>query len=170
MAENQDQMFDNLICPITLEPFTEPVFIPDCGHTFDRKGLINILSKKCPICNINFSGNPNNFKINWSIVSMLNIDIQVQDVANDILSYDAACAKKDVSEYILSAVNKLLVHILSNIKQVALTGKTVYELDVSKMDNIVLAELKNIMQKKGFSMNSSSPMMHPSSGTLRITW
>jgi hypothetical protein len=52
---------DSLCCPISHEPYTEtdthqPVFLPDCGHTFSRASIEALVRRSrgiyvtCPLC------------------------------------------------------------------------------------------------------------------------
>lgn len=45
-----------LNCPVTLEPFADPVVIP-CGHTFSRSVLLNPNVTRCPLCRAQFNNN-----------------------------------------------------------------------------------------------------------------
>ena len=51
------QFIQDLICPITLELFTDPINVPCCGKVIDRQALITNFSCgnfKCPMCNLEF--------------------------------------------------------------------------------------------------------------------
>ena len=161
----QIKLHENLICPITLDIFKEPVFIPECGHTFDRLGLINSVNKKCPICTDNFTGNPIDFKINWSIASILDINIKKSEIkpVDNIITYDAAKAKSDRHQYINGLLDKLMLHTLSNIRQLALSGKNSFEINISSIDNTIMEAFKMNILKKGFTFNQYS-------GCIRVSW
>jgi hypothetical protein len=48
-----EQLCDDLICPISLELFQDPITVPCCGNSFSRQSLIKYFSdgnKKCPNC------------------------------------------------------------------------------------------------------------------------
>jgi len=45
----------DLTCPISLDIMEDPITTP-CGHTFDRKSMMNLFSghkKVCPLCRTN---------------------------------------------------------------------------------------------------------------------
>src|SRR4051812_44900932 len=68
---------DNFNCPITMEKFTYPVIVPNCGHTFDLQSIIKLV--KCPLCNTIFLKNPNEFLLNWVVISFLDLKISVKN-------------------------------------------------------------------------------------------
>ena len=151
MNINENTLNESLKCSITLEIFKDPVFIPDCGHTFDRNGLENLPQKKCPLCNHIFSGNPHDFKTNWAIASILGIEIKKKEInSNEILDYNALKAKKDRDTYVNETTNKLLVHALSIIQKLALEGKTSFDFDISKINGTIVSMMENELKKKGF--------------------
>jgi U-box domain len=43
---------EELVCPISLELFNDPILVPCCGKTFSRRSLINTfkIRKECPLC------------------------------------------------------------------------------------------------------------------------
>lgn len=55
-------MEEDLICPITLELFKDPITVPCCGTSFDRASIIK--QRICPICRKKFENfDPINYKI-----------------------------------------------------------------------------------------------------------
>ena len=50
--ENYDKIEELMTCPITYCIMTDPVIIPECGHNFEKKDIIEFLKKngQCPLC------------------------------------------------------------------------------------------------------------------------
>lgn len=159
---------DNFLCPISLDTYKEPVFIPDCGHTFDRQNLIDLPNKKCPICSIAFSGNPNSFKTNWSLASIMNLNIKNIEVKleDDLLEYSAKNARDDRLKFVNEIKLTILVQILKQIKSAASQGKTSIEFDFSGTSPDVITIIKQELTKKGFSLAD----IHMKFNFTRISW
>lgn len=152
---DKDKLIENLKCPITLDIFKDPVFIPECGHTFDKNALKSLPQKKCPLCNQAFIGNSDEFKTNWSIASILEIEIKNNEInpIPEILSYNAIKAKKDRENYISETTNKIMIFILGNIKKLAMEAKTSYDFDTSKIPNPITKALIDELRIKGFTVH-----------------
>ena len=43
-----------LLCPVTLAPFEDPITLPACGHTMDRKSVLDMKQAEptCPVCKV----------------------------------------------------------------------------------------------------------------------
>lgn len=119
---NYTELEKTLRCPILLEPFKDPVFIPECGHTFDRKALIGLIIKKCPICNHYFKNDPLKFRVNWIVASLLNLNIP-RPTQEDILAYDAEMARVASNKAIATKVDRILTYFLKQIKLMSELGK-----------------------------------------------
>lgn len=109
---------DALCCPITFIPFTNPVIIPECGHTFDRDALVQYKKRECPTCRTRYSETPSKLPTNWAIVSFLDLDIKAKP--NSPIKYSAKQAKKDKKIYIRANADIMKNNIL---KVVMDTGK-----------------------------------------------
>lgn len=143
---------ETLKCPITMENFTEPVFVPECGHTFDRKELMKLPNKKCPLSNCSFSDEPIDFKFNWLAVSMLNINVKEPEnqFGSSIVNYNAKKAIEDRIKYI---TDKVLLNILLRVKELTSMGKGYCQVDTSKMEKCIIEPLKNMLIDRGFRIN-----------------
>ncbi|EAR84542.1 zinc finger, C3HC4 type (RING finger) protein (macronuclear) [Tetrahymena thermophila SB210] len=51
-TEDQDQYNENLFCPISFVPMTDPYILKNCGHSFQKETIDQCLQKKleCPLC------------------------------------------------------------------------------------------------------------------------
>jgi len=138
--------FESLKCPITLEPFKDPVFIPECGHTFERKALNDLQIKKCPLCNNYFKGDPAKFRVNWIVAEMLDLNIP-RTIKEDILAYDAEMARLESNKAIADKVDRFLTYLLRQIKPLSKAGnkKFSYEFEELPEDHYskaIIDELK----------------------------
>lgn len=64
----------NLVCPISLEYFENPIMTPCCGNAVSRECLIACLNTKpnCPICRVNIGGfDPNSVPTIKNIIDMV---------------------------------------------------------------------------------------------------
>jgi len=158
----------NFLCPISLEPYKEPVFIPDCGHTFDRQNLVDLPNKKCPICSIPFSGNPNNFKINWSLASIMNLNVKIPETKpeNDLLEYSAKDARYDKLQFINEIKSTMLIQIMKQVKQAATQGKSTIDYDFSGIEFGIIGILKQELIKKGFTLAD----IYMKYNSIRLNW
>ena len=93
MTANEQYNDDALCCPVTLIPFTNPVIIPECGHTFDREALVEYKKRECPTCRTHYCADPSKLPTNWVIVSFLDIDTKAEP--NSPINYSAKQAKID---------------------------------------------------------------------------
>ena len=165
---NENNVNDHFICPITLEIYKDPVFIPECGHTFERQNLINLQNKKCPICNNVFNGNPNNFQINWSLASIMNINVKKPEAKpeDELLNYDAKSAREDRQKFINEIKLTTMIQIVKQVKQYALSGRTCMDYDLSGVDTNIIGIIKQELTKKGFSLTD----VHMKFNWVRISW
>jgi hypothetical protein len=147
-------MEDTFCCPITLEQFTEPIVIPECGHTFDKKSLESLHQKKCPLCDIIYSGNPNDFPINWIVVSHLNLEIHKKINEDKLTNYDAIEALNDKRNYITENTDRYMRAILVNINLLAKKGKSEYEFYTSIVDPILLPYIYEELVKREFKIST----------------
>jgi len=176
---------EHAICPITLEIYKDPVFIPECGHTLDKSGLINLLQKKCPLCNTIFIGNPSNFKTNWSLASILQLEIiknqtninskmnNNENLDENIKDYDMKQAQDDINNYIIKKMKINLEIILKYIKDLSQKGKSHAELDVSQNDVRVTKLLLEELKKKGFiltEIKENGFMIASKTRLIKISW
>jgi ankyrin repeat protein/uncharacterized protein YegL len=55
IMDPQQLIADNLVCPLSLDYFKDPITIPVCSHTFEREFLVAQFAEhavgKCPTCN-----------------------------------------------------------------------------------------------------------------------
>lgn len=106
---------------VTMDYFKDPVIVPECGHTFDRKVLQSLSVKRCPLCNAYLKGDPEKFRNNWVIVDILNLNIP-RPTKEEIEKYDAEMAYLDSSRNLSDKSHKLLQAVLSHIKIRAKAG------------------------------------------------
>jgi len=167
---NAKKLNDDLTCPITLDVFKDPVFIPECGHTFDRNGLNSLSTKYCPICKNSFSGNTNDFMTNWVIASILGISIKQIDGENvkdnpktKLLEYDATKATHDRQIYVDKHANALLLFALSKIKTIAVDGGYSFDLNLSHVHPLVLSQVEKELHARKFILAKNG-------NVLKISW
>jgi hypothetical protein len=161
--DNCDEDCDEAFCcPITLEQFTDPIIIPECGHTFDRRQLKDCNKKECPKCRKPFRGDPSGFPTNWSIVEYLDLNIKSKTVP-DTVKYSAKHAKKDTKRYTNASAQIIIDCVLQKISDKAKTGSkelTIYLNDYfndfgieCKKGTDVYARIIKILKKKGYKLS-----------------
>ena len=111
---------DALCCPVTFIPFTNPVIVPECGHTFDREALVQYKKKECPTCRTRYCVDPIDLPTNWAIVSFLDLDIKAKP--NSPIKYSAKQAKKDKKTCIDANAKIMKNNILRKITTLAKNG------------------------------------------------
>lgn len=161
MTQNND-----FNCPITMEPFKIPVFIPQCGHTFERNAVIKLKNKKCPVCNNAIIGDPKNFPINWVIASHLNLNIEkISNNKQEISSYNAIDAEKEVDLFIEENVNKIVNNLLIKVKEKSSQGFTYHNENnfYGNYSSVVSKHVIKKLQSKGFTCRKTKDSM-------RIEW
>lgn len=123
MAASPCQQYneDALCCPVTFIPFTDPVIIPECGHTFDRESLADYKKRECPTCRTCYQQNPFELPTNWAIVSFL--ELNIRDKANTPIKYSAKQAKRDKKAYVNANAKVMVNNILQKIPTLAKTGE-----------------------------------------------
>ncbi len=67
---------EQLLCPITMELFNDPINVPCCGQTFSRQSLIDhsTINKNCPMYRGNLSNlDLTNIKKNIIVANLVDI-------------------------------------------------------------------------------------------------
>ncbi len=109
---------ENFCCPITTEKFTDPVIIPDCGHTFDRPALREIPNKRCPTCNADFIEEPDYLPTNWLVASCLDLSIKKAERKK----YTASQARNDAEKVRFLEIRPFYEKLLDSCKLFAKKG------------------------------------------------
>ena len=149
---------------VTMDYFKDPVVVPECGHTFDRKVLQTLSIKRCPLCNAYFKGDPDKFRNNWVIVDILNLDIP-RPTKEDIEKYDAEMAYLDSSRNISDKSHRLLMAVLNHIKIRAKAGYRSDTFDTKslhKNEELIKGLIKDL-ESRNFSVDNNYD-------SLEITW
>lgn len=95
-------MSDKLVCPVTQENFTYPIIL-ECGHTFDKpvlEEMVRSKKNKCPLCNSNFLSIE---RVNWAVAGALDLNIKTSKKRTT-----AKEAKEKTLRYRLAVSNKFI--------------------------------------------------------------
>lgn len=140
-------------CPISTDLFKDPVFIPECGHTFDRAELINSAVRKCPLCNVYFKGDPAKFRVNWVVAEILGLNIP-RPTAEDFANYDAMMARADSNKVITDRAIKLLAKLLHDIKAHAkATGVRSYTFETGDISEDIIKQTIIELRLRGYTVS-----------------
>lgn len=161
---------EELVCPITHEVFTNPRILP-CDHTFDKKSLLKLQKKECPICCKEFYLNVVYAPINWIIVNLLSLDVKEEIEKNSISAEEA---KNIANTYILHVVNEKLEKLNARIKKDAEGGAyfmtTLIDSQNKNISTTILIEkVKTELTKLGYKCEETAPD-YGVGKYLKISW
>jgi len=138
---------EGFCCPISLVKFTYPLVL-DCGHTIDKISFDKIPNKKiCPVCN---SPNTSINRINWTLVSLmkLNIPSKAKQPPKKITASEAAALLsaqiKETSNHIFE--NEVMEKIYTQIYDCK--SQLIFDVKDSRIRNELIEILQNKYQYK----------------------